>query len=55
MKKKLKLKQQVKDILFIGLFLLVFALILVYGVERITKINNGEIVVISETQMAERN
>ena len=52
---KLRLKKGVKKflaIITIGVFLITFVR---YCTDRFEKINNGEIIVVSESQMAERN
>jgi hypothetical protein len=51
MKKKLRLRKEVKEIWLIAAFVAAMAALVIYGVDRIDRINNGEMVVISESYM----
>lgn len=55
MKKRLRLKKEVKErlvaILVVTGFLLIIVCLLQYGQDRIEKINSGEIVLVSDSEM----
>lgn len=51
MKKVYRLKENVKNTLMIIAFIAVFTSLLVFGLDRIEKINNGEITQVSESYM----
>lgn len=53
--RKLKLRSWVKDTLVIGALALIIVGGLIIASERFEKIDNGEITVVSESEMAERN
>lgn len=46
--KRYKLKSWVKDTLFIILMLVIFIAIAMYGSDRIEKINNGEMIILTD-------
>lgn len=49
--KRLKLREEVKIMLVGVAFVAALTTLIIYGVDRINKINNGEMVVISESNM----
>lgn len=51
MKRKLKLKKEVKAFIVITLYVAVMACLFIYGIERAEKINNGELTVVSQSEM----
>ena len=54
MKKVYKLREEVEMVLVITVFALIIGVGVIVGINRFEKIDNGEITVISQTQMAER-
>lgn len=51
MKKRLRLRNEVKVFLLVAAFVAAMTALIIYGVDRIDRINNGEMVVISESYM----
>ncbi len=53
--KRLRLKKWVKVVMSSLLIIIICMMSVSFGINRINKINNNEIVVVSQSEMAERN